>query len=534
MNTDIEPLEKTNSDNRQIARAAGVIMLGFVLSNITSLVRTMLTANIFGASEILDAFNVAHRFPDILFNLVAGGALASAFIPTLTEFLENDDRQGGWQLISAIINWVIVILLVVCVIAWLFAGQVSAWIAPEFGASQLELTATLLRILLISPVIFGVSGLFMGVLNTYQRFLLPALAPTMYWLGMILGLLFLVPSMGIYGLAWGAVLGSGFHFVVQVLGILKLPDRKYSFVLGIRLPAVREVGRLMAPRLLGVSVVQINFLVNIIIGSGLPGGSISAFDFAFRIMTMPQVVIAQAISIAALPTFSAQIARGKPEEMRSSLAATLRGIIFLSLPATIGLIMLRNPIITLLYERGEFTKDDTELVAWALLWFTVGLIGHSLVEILSRAFYSMHDTKTPVGIGVVAMGLNIVFSFTFPGWFDSVGWMPIGGLALANSLATTLEMIVLLIIMHRRLKGLHSAHIFKGFLKSCISTGLMWGGLYFWLSLTGVTSIWIVGLGGIMVGGMIYFVAMWAFGVPELQVMVMAGLRRIKNFSPRN
>lgn len=522
--------EDRNSDNRQIARAAGVVMVGFVLSNLTSMVRTIMTAQIFGASDILDAFNVAHRFPDILFNLVAGGALASAFIPTLTEFLENNDRIGGWKLTSAIINLVTTVLIAICVGAWIYSKKVSLLIAPEFGTDQLALISSMLRIMLISPIVFGISGLTMGVLNTHKNFWLPALAPTMYWFGMILGLLFLTPSIGVFGLAWGSVLGSVLHLAIQLPGILRLSGSKYHFTYGLKFPAVREVGRLMAPRLFGVGIVQINFLVNNIIGSGLPYGSISAFDFAFRIMTMPQVVIAQAISIAALPTFSAQIARGKPEEMRSSLASTLRGILLLSLPAAVGLILLKNPIIKLLYERGEFTAEDTELVAWALLWFTVGLVGHSLVEILSRAFYALHDTKTPVGIGVGAMSLNVVFSLTFPGLFENVGWHPVGGLALANSLATTIEMVILLFLMQRRLKGLNGKFVFAGLAKSLIGVGGMWLGLYVWIISTTMYSIWLISLGGILVGGTIYVGLLYLLKTEEIRIGINFLQRKIKHY----
>ena len=159
------------------------------------------------------------------------------------------------------------------------------------------------------------------------------------------------------------------------------------------------------------------------------------------------------ILVSALPTFAAQVARGEHDQMRNSLAASLRGVILLSLPATIGLIMLREPVVAALFQRGEFTETSTEMVSWALLWFTAGLVGHSLVEILSRAFYAVHDTKTPVIIGTVAMGLNALFSFTFAWIFSQVGWMPHGGLALANSLAVSAEVLVLLLILRRRLNG---------------------------------------------------------------------------------
>ena len=524
------PIKQTNNTaNRQIARAAGVVMAGFVLSNLVGLVRQMLITNAFGTSAALDAFYAAERLPNILFTLVAGGALASAFIPTFTEFLEKDDREGAWQLASAIANLVTLVLTVVSVLAWIWAEPlVAEIIAPKFPAAQQALTASLLRVMLLTSIIFGISGLLMGVLNAHQSFLLPALAPTFYWLGMIFGVLFLVPHMGIYGLAWGAVIGAGLHMGVQLPGLVKMPQVRYWPSFGLRVPAVRQVGRLMAPRLLGVAVVQLNFLVNVIVSSGLPEGSLTAITVAFQIMTMPQVVIAQAIAVAALPTFSAQVARGQLDEMRSSLATTLRSILFLAIPATMGLILLRVPVLSLLFQRGEFDQRSVSLTAWALLWYTAGLVGHSLVEIVSRAFYALQDTKTPVFVGTAAMSLNVLFSLTFPALFTRWGWMPHGGLALANSLATALEMAVLLVLMRRRLQGLEGGYVLLGTLKSVAATVMMSVALVFWLWYADAAPLWLTAVGGIGLGGAVYALLMWLMRVEEVMEIMQQVRAKIK------
>jgi len=246
---------------------------------------------------------------------------------------------------------------------------------------QIRFSVLLFLVTLLSPAIFGVSGLLMGLLNTHQHFLLPALAPTLHWVGHIIGVAALAPVMGIHGLAWGAVLGAVLHLAVQIPGLRYLEGWRYQLTLGLGLPSVREVARLMGPRMLGTAVIQLNFWINVVLASGMPEGSASAIDVAFAVMTMPQVVIAQAIAIAALPTFSAQAARGQRGEMRASLASTLRGVILLSLPAALGLILLREPVVAMLFERGAFNAHSTELVAWALLWYTAGLVSHSVVEI---------------------------------------------------------------------------------------------------------------------------------------------------------
>jgi len=519
----------THSANHQIARAAGTVMFAFVLSNLVGLVRQILISRAFGTGGIYDAFSAASRYPDVVFNLIAGGALASSFIPVFTGFLEKGERSSAWKLASAIINLVILVLTLVSIFSAIFSMQVVKYIlAPSFPLQQQELTASLLRILLIAPTIFGVSGIVMGALNAHQRFLLPALASTMLWVGYIIGLIFFVPVMGIYGLAWGAVLGAFLHIGIQLPQLLRLPEWRFNFSFGLDNASVREVLLLMGPRLLGVAVVQINFLINTIIASGQPVGSVSSLTYAFQIMTMPEVAIAQAIAIAALPTFSAQVARSELGEMRHSLASTLRGVLLLSLPATLGLILLRFPVIALLFQRGKFDVNSTDMVAWALLWYTVGLVGHSVVEILSRAFYALHDTRTPVIVGTIAMSLNIVFSFAFSALFASLGWMPHGGLALAMSVATFLEMIALYVLMRRRLKGLDSLNIGHGLLQAALATIVMSGIILGWLQWGSNYSVWIVAPVGIVAGGIVYVLILFILRVPELRELISAIRRRFK------
>jgi len=525
----MEESNKTNSANRQIARAAGTVMVAFVLSNVVGLVRQILISHAFGTSNAYDAFVAASRYPDLIFSLIAGGALASSFIPVFTGFLEKGDRTSAWKLASAVINLVIVVLTAISIVSAVFSLQVIQHIlAPDFNPQKQQLAASLLRILLIVPTVFGVSGIVMGALNAHQKFLLPALASAMLWVGYIIGLILLVPSMGIFGLAWGAVLGAFLHIGIQLPQLFRLPEWRFDFSLGLDNAAVREVLLLMGPRLLGVAVVQINFVVNTIIASGQPVGSVSSLTYAFQIMTMPEVAIAQAIAVAALPTFSAQVARGELGEMRHSLASTLRGVLLLSLPATLGLILLRYPVITLLYQRGQFDAHSTDMVAWALLWYTVGLVGHSVVEILSRAFYALHDTRTPVIVGTIAMSLNVVFSFAFSALFSSLGWMPHGGLALALSVSTALEMSALFVLMRRRLKGLDTLTIGRGLLQSALATIVMSAIILGWLNLGSSYSIWIVAPVGILAGGMVYALVMWVLRVPELSELIHAIERRLR------
>lgn len=499
-------------------------MLAFILSNIVGLVRQILVSRTFGTNQSLDAFYAAATFPDLLFNLLAGGALGSAFIPTFTGFLANNDRKSAWKLASSITNLMILSMSIVSLLAAFLAptlvSKVIFIFKPGLDPALKNLTIDLLRIILIAPTIFGISGLVMGILNTHQKFWMPALAPVFNWIGWILGLFFLVPRMGIQGLAWGYVLGAILHLLIQIPGLLKLKEIRFDFSFGLNNPAVREVGRLMAPRLLGVAAVQINFVINAMIASGQGEGSLSAINVARMVMTMPLFVIAQAIATAALPTFSAQVANGKQDEMSASLAATLRGVLLLAVPASVGLIILRQPVITMLFQRGQFDSRSTEMVVWALLWYTAGLVGHAVVEILSRAFYALHDTKTPVTIGIAAMVLNAVFSFGFPLFFIYLGWMPHGGLALANSLATALEAVLLLLFMSKRVGGIHGRAITDGLIKYCLASLGMGIIILSWIQVTVNLNPWLVVLGGISFGGLVYGSILLLLNVSEIKLVI--------------
>jgi putative peptidoglycan lipid II flippase len=518
------------SANRQIARAAGIITLAFLISNLLGLVRQILVADAFGTSAAMEAYNAANRISETLFNLVAGGALGSAFIPTFTSLLAKEKRQQAWRLASSITNLVLIVLTLTAALAAIFAPQVVRYIlAPGFAADPAKeaLTIYLTRLMLPSAVLFGISGLIMGILNSHQKFFIPALTPSMYQIGMIFGVTVLTPRIGIHGLAWGVIIGAALHLILQ-LPLLFKQGGNYTFSLGLKSPNVREVARLMGPRVLGVAVVQLNFWINVRLASLQPEGSVTAIQIAFGLMLMPLAAIAQSIATAALPTFSIQVAQNKLQDMRSSLSATLRGILLLSIPASLGLILLRKPIITLLYQRGEFTPHSTDLVAWALLWYAAGLVGHAMVEILARAFYALHDTKTPVFIGIAAMSLNVLLSFLFSAAFSRLGWMPHGGLALANTLATSLEMVGLLWFMRKRLGGLEGKRIWSGVLKAGLSGGLMAIAIWGWFSLTRNSSIWILGAGGILIGLAVYTAVLWMLKTSELKQIYQVVRSRFK------
>ncbi len=509
----------------RVARAASLMMVLFIMSRALGLLRQIIIARQFGTTAEIDAYWAAFRLPDFLFYVVAGGALGSAFIPVFTGYLAREDLPGAWRLASGVISWITLILTILSGIAAIFAPALVTLFLPDFTPDQQALTAELMRWMLISTVIFGVSGVLMGILNARQHFLLPGLAPIIYNLSIIFGALFLGPIWGVRGLTAGVVIGAVGHLLVQIPGLIQ-HQMRFRPNLNYTDPYLREVGRLMAPRVLGLAAVQINFVVTTFLAASLAVGSITALQYAWIIMLLPQGIIAQSVATALFPTLAALAAKDDVAEMRRIFGLTLRNLLFLTLPAAIGLLILREPIVRLLLERGEFTAQSTQLTAWALGFFAIGLVGHAVVEIATRAFYALKDTKTPVIIAVLTMIINVIFSLWFMQLFESIGWSPLGGLALANSVAVLLEMVVLLYLLKPRMDGLADTGLLVAVSKMLLITLIMGAMLQFTLPYFGFDPIWLSDLLVLALGGLIYGALAYIFRLEELMAVLQRVLRR--------
>jgi putative peptidoglycan lipid II flippase len=533
-----------------LAGAAILVMVLFVVSRATGLLREVIIGNQFGTSADYDAYLAAFRVPDLLFQLVAGGALGSAFIPTFAAYWakasghnhaghnHSDHNHSGeaaaWLLFSRTLNWVVLILVVLAGLAAIWAEALVKWvIAPGFEPAQQALTAALMRGMLVSTVIFGASGLIMGVLNALQHFLLPAVAPVLYNLAIILGAWFLGARWGVYALVVGAVAGAAAHLLVQ-LPALWQQRAQYRPALSLRDPGVREVMRLMGPRILGLLFVQLHFLVNTILASRLQAGSLSALNYAWLLMLLPLGIFAQAIATVIFPTFATQVANEQRQEMRATFALILRLVIFLTLPAAVGLWVLDVPLVRMLFEHGNFDPRSTELVVFALHFYALGLISHAIVEIGVRVFYALHDTWTPVLVGVGAMALNLLLSLLL------VGVLRHGGLALANTIATTVEMLLLLLLLNARMGGLEAGVLGKSLMRNGIAAAVMalvvWGGVRWVEGLGGldeVVGVWLAALGGMALAVVSYGALSLLLGSMEARWLVGVVLRRRSQASRR-
>lgn len=512
-----------SSRARRLVQATGIVMVFFVLSRALGLAREIIVSDLFGTSPQLDAYLAAFRIPDLLFNLVAGGALASAFIPPFSALLAADDTRGSWRLATQVINLVFVVIAGLCILAALFAEPlIAATVGVGFDPARQQLTASLMRLMLITPAVFAVSGIVMGILNAHHEFLLPAAAPALYNLAIIGGALFLAPTLGVYGLAVGVVVGAILHLLIQVPW---LAQRKIEYTpsLGLRDAGVRQVVQLVIPRTAGIAAVQLNFLVNTILASTLPEGRLAALNYAWLLILLPIGVIAQSIATVLFPTFSRLSAMQDLTGLHRAFSTGFRVTLFLTIPASVGLFLLRTQVIMLIFQHGAFTPDSTQQTAAALQFFALGLFAHAGLETITRAFYAMQDTATPVKIGIASVVINIALSLIL------LQPLAQGGLALANSVATSLEMLVLLFLLRPRLEGIEGRALILSLGKMVIGAAIMGGAILAWINMTAGANLWIVTLPAMLIGGLVYFVVMVILRSEEIRLAVrLARGKRLK------
>ncbi len=476
---------------RHLARSTFMVMLAFLAAKIISLVQTLIIAQAFGVGRDLDAYVAANRIPELIVILISGGALTHAFIPVFSGFLAKGDLESAWRLSSHLINSIFTLAFLLSAIVFALAPWlVDNLVAPGFDEPTARSTVQLMRILLLSTIIFSVSGIFSGILNSHQHFILPALAPLMFDIGILIGVIFLLPRYGINGIAFGAVLGAGLHFSIQVPGLIRYQMR-WSFELGLRNPQLWLVIRLMLPRIGGLGVFSLNFLVMNNIASRLGAGSVSALDWGWRLMQIPQTLIGTAMGIVIFPTLAALSELNDLSGKRDAMSGALRFILICSIPAAIALILLGRPLISLL-ERGAFDASASALVYSTLSMFTLGLIVHSALEIIARSFYADKDTLTPLFAALGGALINFVLAFALSDvarvdsntLLNSVArWAPwlqlsrdygnVSGLALANSLGVMFEVLALLFILRRRWRGLAEDALARTLLKTLIASLVM-------------------------------------------------------------
>lgn len=530
-----ESPEKQKHENR-IVYSTLLLMILFGIAKVISLGQTVIIAQFFGLDSQWDAYVTANRIPELIVILISGGALGHAFIPIFSSYLARGEKVDGYRLASHVVNTVFMVAIIICVIVFMLAPwMVTNWIAPGFDAETTQQTVGMMRLLLIGSIIFAVSGIFSGILHSHNHFLLPAVAPIMYDLGILFGVVFLLKPFGIYGVAIGTVIGALAHLLIQVPGLIR-NGAKWFPQFGFFDPQLRRVIRLMLPRVAGLFVFQFNFLVMTSIASNFGEGGVSALDWGWRLMQIPQTLIGTAMGIVIFPTLAALSEVDDIDGKRNSMSGALKFIMVATIPSAIGLILVGQPLLSLL-ERGAFRPEDTILVYSTLSAFTLGLIVHSMLEVVARSFYADKDTWTPLWAALGGAGINLVLSFWLSGILisenppiENVMW-----LAFANSMGVAFEVAVLVFLLRKRWHGINENSVVMTTIKTLIASLIMGvgvlavGQIFAFLGLQERLLYTIIQLGlQVIVGGLIFLGATLLLGMEEVKDILRILLRRNK------
>lgn len=463
-----------------LARSAIIVGLAFVLSRILGLVREMVLANQFGTTSTMDAYVSAFRIPDLLFLVVIAGSFGAAFIPVFGEYIAKGDEERAWRLASAVLTWAGIVVLALSLIIFVFARPLMGIVAPGFDEETTTLAVDLMRILLLSPIFLGTGIAFKGILEAQHQFTWPAFAPLIYNIAIIIGAIGFAPTYGIQAVAWAVILGALGHMLIQLPSVLR-SGLVFRPTLNRQVDGLAEVGRLLGPRIIGLAAFQVNFIAINAFASTLTSERVSALNYSWQLLMLPHGVLALSISTVIFPTLAELYSTGDDAGFRSTLDRTLRPLLFLSIPASAGLFLVREPIARLIYESGTFDERSTELVAAPLAWFAAGLVGYALTEILTRVFYATRDTRTPVITGVLTVIANLLLCALL------IGSLGHSGLALALSVTTGAEAVILWLFLRQRAGGVVGRDFLQWLVRVAVATTGM--GLLIWLTVGTINDI---------------------------------------------
>ena len=468
------PTPSGPSVRRVVVTASLVLTAAALVSRVLGWIRLVVIGSQFGASRELDAYFAAFHIPDAIFQLVVAGALTAALIPVFAGYRARGQEDDAWRVASSVINLVVLALAGLALLMVIFAPLLVPLIAPGFDPASEELTVRMTRVMLLSPVFIGLGTVVSGILNTYDEFTIPAIAPLLYNVAIIAAAVFLAPVLGVEALAVGVAVGSLAHLAIQLPWLARAGQR-YDLTIGLRDPGVRRVAWLMAPRTLGLAAGQLNFIVSTVLASRLQEGSITAYNYAFQLSQIPVGVVGVSIAMALFPTLSRDAALGRIGDIRRQVVASVRIIFFVTAPLTAVMIVLREPLTAVFFQYGLFDERSADLTAQALLFFSIGLFAHSVVHVVTRAYYAMHDTRTPVVWAIAAVALNVPLML----WL--VGPMGVQGLALALSIAAIVEVVALLWSLRRRIESIDTAGLLRSFGRATVAAVaaalLMFGGI---------------------------------------------------------
>lgn len=468
-----------NHRAQNITSAAFILGFSSLISKILGLAREMVFAYLFGAGEEMDIYFTAFRIPDFLFNVLVLGAISTAFIPVFTDYYGKSKKEA-WQLCNNIVCIFLSCLIIFGIILTILTPYLMRIVAPGFTGEKLKLVITMTRIMFLSPIILGISHIFGSVLQYFSRFLIYSLAPIMYNVGIIFGAIFLVPRIGILGLALGVVTGAVLHLLIQIPALL-LTGYRFRFLTNLAHKGVQKILRLMIPRAIGLTANQINLIIITAIASTLATGSISVFNYANNLQYIPVSLFGFSFATAAFPVFARSFSLKTKNDFLRKFISTFSQILFFTLPLSILFFLLRAQIIRAIYGLGKFTWEDTRLTAASLGLFAFSISAQALIPLISKAFYAFQDTKTPVKISIISVSFNILLSFYFTSVLSSpndfyyflisvlklegVTQASLLGLPLAFSISSFLNAFLLLTSLRRKIGDYWNKKLGKSFFR---------------------------------------------------------------------
>lgn len=515
-----------------IQKATVIVMFTLFLSRILGFVREMIVARVYGRNYVTDSFIAAFTIPDVMFYLLVGGALSSGFMPVFNSYVAKEDEDGAWKAANTFITVAIIFIIIFNILGITFARYLVPIVASGLAQNKeaLILTTKLTRIMFSAVTFTVLAGLTRGVLNSYKIFTSPSIGPVLYNIGMILGALLLGKKLGIYGMAIGVIVGAVMNFAVQVPDFKRV-GKRFKFELELQNEGYKKMLRLMGPAIIGLSISQVNLVVNQNIASVLDEGSITALRYANRIMLLPLGIFAMGIATTIFPVLNTQIAKKEYSSFKDTLSLGLRTVMFITIPSTVGMIVLNQPIVRLLFRTGKFTESDVKVTAFALAFYSLAVVGQSAVQIITRGFYAIQDTKTPVKIGALTVIINIILNLIFV----RSSKLAIGGIALSYSVTSIINMLLLYKKLSKKLNGLRVSEDIKASIKSTIASFVM-GGAAFIISRTiefkfGIDSklIQLIDIGiSITVAIIIYFVVAYILKMPEMDYALAMIKKKLK------
>ena len=459
--------------SRSIISAAFVITIFGLASRILGLLRDRFLASTFGAGDTLDVYYAAFRIPDLVYNLLILGALSAAFIPVFTSLISTKKEDEAWEMANGVLNLAIFFIVILSLILAIFAPFIMKVITPGFPDDKMADVVRFSRIMFLSPLLLGISGIFGGILTSFKRFLIYSIAPLFYNIGIIIGILVFTKFMGPIGLAWGVVFGAMIHMFIQYPAAKRLGFKGgLDFFRSFRNMYIKRVFHLMIPRTLGIAVNQFNLLVITVFASLLSAGSLAIFNFAQNLQGVPVGIIGSSFAIAVFPTLAAFIARDEKEAFVESFSHAFRQIIFFVIPISVFVLILRAQIVRVLLGAGKFDWEDTILTYQCLGIFVISLFAQSLTPLLARSFYAMHNTKTPFYIALVTEAVNIGIILFFWNFFPKDGqilqimnmkinYFRIFGLAVAFTVSAIVQMLLLMFLLRAKFENLGDKKIIK-------------------------------------------------------------------------